>query len=150
MSCETLYFCKHVQRARIADSEAAARGIEIHKVLAAYLNHLVGTKRATDLKVFDSLTTSASDEAREVLERFRNNHAFDPEKIVAAELHIALDENFLPIDPSDRRQTTEYEATLDLVMLDSLAEAEIDDWKSYYHIIDPETFQSKFYPLLLM
>ena len=35
-------------------------------------------------------------------------------------------------------------------MLHSLAEAEIDDWKSYYQVIDADTFQSKFYPLLLM
>jgi hypothetical protein len=35
-------------------------------------------------------------------------------------------------------------------MLHSLTEAEIDDWKSYYQVIDADTFQSKFYPLLLM
>ncbi len=35
-------------------------------------------------------------------------------------------------------------------MLHSLAEAEIDDWKSYYQVIEADTFQSKFYPLLLM
>jgi hypothetical protein len=43
-----------------------------------------------------------------------------------------------------------YEGTLDLVMLDSFVEAEIDDWKSYYQIIEADTFQSKLYPLLLM
>lgn len=42
------------------------------------------------------------------------------------------------------------ERTLDLVMIHSLTEAEIDDWKSYYQVIDADTFQSKFYPLLLM
>jgi len=150
MACETLYVCKHVRRTRVADSEAAARGIEIHKILAAYLSHLVGTRRATDLEAFDSLTKSASDDAREVLEKFRDNHAFDPEKILATELHIALDENFLPIELLDGARTPDYEGTLDLVMLDSLTEAEIDDWKSYYQIIDPDTFQSKLYPLLLM
>jgi hypothetical protein len=36
------------------------------------------------------------------------------------------------------------------VPLHSLTEAEIDDWKIYYQIIDAETFQSKLYPLLLM
>jgi hypothetical protein len=35
-------------------------------------------------------------------------------------------------------------------MLHSLTEAEIDDWKSYYQVIDANTFQSNFYPLLLM
>ncbi len=151
LACETLYVCKHVHGARLGESEPAARGIEIHEVLASYLNHLVGARRATDLEVFDALVRGAGAEAREVLEKFRGNHAFDPEKILATELHIALDENFLPIEhPDDEGQIAEYEGTLDLVMIHSLTEAEIDDWKSYYQVIDADTFQSKFYPLLLM
>ena len=151
MACETLYVRKHVQSARLAESEPAARGIEIHQVLASYINHLVGAKRVTDLEVLDALMRAAGTEAREVLEKFRDNHAFDPEKILATELHIALDENFLPIQhPGDASQTAEHEGTLDLVMLHSLTDAEIDDWKSYFQIIDADTFQSKFYPFLLM
>jgi hypothetical protein len=151
MACETLYVRKHVNGAKIADSEPAARGIEIHRVVAAYINHLVSTRRPTDLEVFDSLMNGASTESREVLEKFRGHHIFDPEKILATELHIALDQDFHPIgDSEDERQTPEYEGTLDLVMLHSLTEAEIEDWKSYYQIIDADTFQSKFYPLLLM
>jgi len=151
MACETLYVQKHVQGAILGESEPAARGIEIHQVLASYINHLVRTRRASDLEVFDALMQGVGDEAREVLETFRDNHAFDPEKILATEFHIALDENFLPIEhPDDDGQIGEYEGTLDLVMLHSLTEAEIDDWKSYYQVIDADTFQSKFYPLLLM
>jgi PD-(D/E)XK nuclease superfamily len=151
MACETLYVRKHVQGGRVAESGPATRGIEIHRTLAAYINHLIGTKRATDLELFDTLMMSASSEAREVLEKFRDNHVFDPDKILATELHIALDENFIPIDrPGDDDQMAAYEGTLDLVMLDSITEAEIDDWKSYYQVIDADTFQSKFYPLLLM
>ena len=151
MACESLYVCKHVQGTRLGESEPAARGIEIHEVLASYLSHLVRARRATDLEVFDALVRGAGAEAREVLETFRDNHAFDPEKILATELHIALDENFLPIEhPDDQAQIAEFEGTLDLVMIHSLTEAEIDDWKSYYQVIDADTFQSKFYPLLLM
>ena len=151
MACETLYVCKHVQGTVLGESEPAARGIEIHQALASYVDHLVRTRRATDLEVFDALMKGAGDEAREVLEKFRGNHTFDPERILATELHIALDENFLPIEhPDDCRQLAEYEGTLDLVQLHSITEAEIDDWKSYYQVIDADTFQSKFYPLLLM
>ena len=151
MACETLYVYKHARCARIANSGAAARGIEIHEILATYINHLVRTGRSTHLEVFDALMKGASGEARDVLEKFRDNYAFDPEKILATELHIALDQDFCPIEDSDDDgQIPEYEGTLDLVMLDSLTEAEIDDWKSYYQIIDADTFQSKFYPLLLM
>ena len=151
MACETLYVQKHVKGAILGESEPAARGIEIHQVLASYIDHVVRTRRATDLEVFDALMKGAGEEAREVLEKFRGNHAFDPEKILATEPHIALDENFLPIEhPDDGGQLGEYEGTLDLVMIHSLTEAEIDDWKSYYQVIDAGTFQSKFYPLLLM
>src|SRR5258707_2916542 len=151
MACETLYVCKHVLGTRLGESEPAARGIEIHQVLATYINHLVRTRRATDLEVFDALMKGIGDEAREVLEKFRGNHAFDPEKILATELHIALDENFLPIEhPDDEGQIAQYEGTLDLVVIHSLTEAEIDDWKSFFQVIDADTFQSKFYPLLLM
>ena len=151
MACETLYVRKQVLGTTLGESEPAARGIEIHQLLATYINHLVRTRRGTDLEVFDALMKGAGDEAREVLEKFRNNHAFDPEKILATELHIALDENFLPIEhPGNASHTAEYEGTLDLVMVHSLIEAEIDDWKSYYQVIDADTFQSKFYPLLLM
>jgi PD-(D/E)XK nuclease superfamily len=151
MACETLYVRKHVQGGRLAESGPAARGIEIHKILGTYINHLVRTRRSTDLEMFDALMRSAGAEAREVLERFREDHAFDPDKILATELHIALDENFIPIErPVDDEQMAAYEGTLDLVMLDSVTEAEIDDWKSYYQVVDADTFQSKFYPLLLM
>jgi len=150
MACETLYVRKHVVGAKLGESEPAARGTEIHQILATYLNHLVRTRRATDLEAFDTLMRRAGGEARDVLEKFRDNHAFDPEKILATELHIALDKDFFPIEASDGDgRTAEYEGTFDLVMVHSLTEAEIDDWKSYYQIIDADTFQSKFYPLLL-
>ena len=151
MACQALYVRKHVQCARVGESEPAARGIEIHQILATYINQLVRTTRTTDLELFDALMKGSGTEAREVLEKFRDNHAFDPEKILATELHIALDENFVPIEhPGDDGPIADYEGTLDLVMLHSLAEAEIDDWKSYYQVIEADTFQSKFYPLLLM
>jgi hypothetical protein len=151
MACETLYVHKHVQRAKVAESQPAARGIEIHEILATYIDHLVRTRRSTDVTVFDSLLKTASAETAEVLEKFRDNHAFDPERILATELHIALDDRFHPIEPGrEDAPTAEYEGTLDLVMLHSLTEAEIDDWKSYYQIVEADTFQSKFYPLLLM
>jgi hypothetical protein len=151
MACEALYVRKHVLCTRMGESEPAARGIEIHQILATYINHLVRTGRATDLEVFDVLVRGAGAEAREVLEKFRDNHTFHPEKILGTELHIGLDEKFVPIEhSSDDGRRADYEGTLDLVMLHSLTEAEIDDWKSYYQVIEADTFQSKFYSLLLM
>jgi len=56
MACETLYVRKHVQCAKVGESEPAARGIEIHQILASYINHLVRARRSTNLEVFDALT----------------------------------------------------------------------------------------------
>jgi len=105
------------------------------------------------------LISGAGGDAQQALERFRDNHAFAPERVLATELYIALDDDFNPIEDaapdekhpgSEKTQNAAYEGTLDLVLLDSVTDAEIDDWKSYYQVIDPDTFQSKFYPLLLM
>ncbi len=80
MARETLYVRKLVQCVRVAESEPAARGIEIHQNLATYINHLVKTTRTTDLEVFDVVMKGVGTEARQVPEKFRDNHAFDPEK----------------------------------------------------------------------
>jgi len=151
MACELLYIHRHVRHVASGDSEPAARGTAIHEVLSSYIDHLIATKRATDLELFDTLAREVREDAGEVLDKFRSNHVFDPEKIVATEMYIALDEEFHPIDDSTTAgQVAAYEGTLDLLMLTSLTEAEIADWKSYYQIIEADTFQSKLYPLLLM
>lgn len=159
MACQCLYVRKHVIREPMAESQAAARGIEVHQVSATYINHLVKTKRSTDLALFDRLVGGSGIEAREALERFRDNHAFDPERVLATEIYIALDNSFNRIEGAApvadkpgacNALRATYEGTLDLVLLDSVEEAEIHDWKSYFQIIDPDSFQSKFYPLLLM
>ncbi|MGH9793322.1 MAG: hypothetical protein ACRD5G_00990 [Candidatus Acidiferrales bacterium] len=66
---------------------------------------------------------------------------------MATELYIALDADFNPIEDgvpdakhpgSGQTQNAAYEGTLDLVLLDSGTDPEIDDCKSYYQIIDPD------------
>jgi hypothetical protein len=158
MACAHLYGAKHVAAIMTPGGVAAARGIEIHAVFAGYISHLVKTRRRRDLDFFDKLMEATSTDARAVLERFKYNHDFDPEKIVDAELEIALDEDFEPIDTelsgtySDRvrgGRVVAYRGRLDLVQLHSRTRAQIDDWKSYFQIVNADTFQSKFYPLLL-
>ncbi len=158
MACPHLYGAKHVAQIITPGGPAASRGIEIHAVFATYISHLVKTRRRRDLEFFDELMEGTSADARAVLERFKYNHDFDPEKVVDTELEIALDERFEPVDTegvgayanatrADRRVA--YLGRLDLVQLHSRTRAQIDDWKSYFQIVNADTFQSKFYPLLL-
>jgi hypothetical protein len=46
MARDTLYIQKHVLGATLGDSQPSARGIEIHELLATYINHLVATETA--------------------------------------------------------------------------------------------------------
>jgi hypothetical protein len=98
MACRCLYIRKHVTGGPIAETGAAARGTEVHQILATYINHLVRTRRSTDLELLDRLMSGASGEAQAALERFRENHAFAPERVLATELYIALDDDFNPIE----------------------------------------------------
>lgn len=159
MACQCLYIRKHVIGGPMAESEAAMRGIEVHQILATYINHLMRTRRSKDLGFLACMITGAGGDAQQALERFRDNHSFDPEEVLGTEMHIPLDEEFNPIEAASLKRQDQgagpgpcpaYEGTLDLVLLHSVTEAEIHDWKSYYQIINPDTFQSKFYPLLLM
>ncbi len=147
LACETLYAAKHIAQLPDADSEAAQRGTTIHEIVAAYVNHLVRTKQKTDYAFLDVVADNASPEVLTVLEKIRESYQFDPGDVLETEMHLVLDENFRPTTDPDR---VEYEGTLDLVLLPTMIEAEIHDWKSYFQIIDATTFQSKFYPLLLM
>lgn len=150
MACQALYVCKHVRKAKIGESDAAARGTEIHQLLATYIDHLVRTGCSADLGEFDRLLKLVGAESQLALQKFRESHAFDPEDIAATEFYIALDADFRPVEQLREVQLPEYEGTLDLVLMHSLTEAEIDDWKSYYQVIEADTFQAKLYPLLLM
>lgn len=147
LACETLYAAKHIAHLRDAESEAARRGTAVHSIVAAYVNHLVKTKQQTDYAFLDALAEGAPLDALAVLENIRESYTFEPENVLATEMHIVLDEDFRPTTDPD---LIVYEGRLDLALLPTTTEAEIHDWKSYCRIIDADTFQSKFYPLLLL
>jgi hypothetical protein len=154
MACPRLYVAKHVERIADFTTAAANRGTELHEIFATYISHLVQTGRKKDLRFFDRLARKASEDAREVLVKFRDNHEFDPNTIVGTELEIKLDSDFNPIDADTESQNgnddqVAYKGTLDLVQLHSLTEAEITDWKTYFSVVEANSFQSKQYILLL-
>ena len=93
MACEALYVHKHVRGAITAKSEAAARGTEIHEILATYLNHLVGARRSTDLEAFDALMKRAGVEAILILDEWFKAHPDEQrlrDKLTISSLSSAL------------------------------------------------------------
>lgn len=161
MACSALYLARHIE-GRKSDSEPARRGHEIHEAIAEYVEHLVRTRRKTDYEKLAELAASCGDEAREILQRFSESWFIDPETVFGTEVYIAAvsdERGIYPVlDKEGSRVSREeigmlrgnvFEGTLDLVTLDSPTEATIYDWKSYFQIVDADTFQSKLYPLLL-
>ena len=153
MACPELYVQCAILGRRV-DTPWAERGQQIHEALSTYISHLVRTRQTTDLDYLRELIAQiGNQEAAEVLETFAEQQPmFDPERVLGTEMHIELDENFMPVgdltgDPADA--PTVFEGRLDLVQLESPTAALIDDFKSYFRMIAPDTFQGKLYSLLL-
>lgn len=149
MACETLYAARHIAGLPDAESAAAQRGSAIHAIMARYVKWLAGTHQKTDYNFLEALVENAAPEVAEVIEKVREGYQFEPDQVLGTEMRISLNEDFRPL-PKDYEGAAAYEGTLDLVLLMSQTEAEIRDGKSYFQIIAADTFQSKFYPLLLM
>jgi hypothetical protein len=156
MGCSLLYWARHVEGIEF-ETEPARRGKEIHKILAEYMDALRITKQQTDYKKMAELSADASPEAKEVLDRFTAANFYDSEKIYDTEVYVAIDDDFQILevhgqsDRSDKRRVKDaaYHGTMDVIIMESETEATIIDFKSYWQIVDADTFQSKMYPLLL-
>lgn len=157
MACGYGYRATHVHGVGRAGSIWADLGQEAHRLISEYIDHLVETRQPTDYDFFDALIVGASPEALEGLDRVRESLVIEPEKVFGTEQYIGLDKNFnlVVMERVESGHRTggdpriEYEGTLDLILLHSPTEAEIPDWKNHFYIAAPESFQSKFYPLLL-
>ncbi len=157
MACGYGYRATRVHGVGRAGSTWGDLGRETHRLISEYIEHLVETRQSTDYEFFDALTAGANPEALDGLDRVRETLLIDPEKILGTEQYIGLDKDFSLVVmervPEGHRTGGDprivYEGTLDLVLLHSATEAEIPDWKYHFHIAAPESFQSKFYPLLL-
>jgi len=155
MACSLLYRARHVDHIEF-ETEAARRGIEIHRILAQYMDALRITKQQTDYKKMAELSADASPDEKEVLDRFTESTFYDHEKIYDTEMYVALDADFNLLDAHGRAKRDDprvpgviYEGMMDLVIMESEIEATIIDFKSYFQIVDADTFQSRMYPLLL-
>ena len=135
LSCPLQYVEVVIGGKEAAPSQAATRGLFVHRVLCDYVKHLQNTKQRKDLEYFARSMKGVPPDAREILEGQADRIELDPEQIYAAELHCKIGEDF--------------EGTLDLVLVENPSAATIIDWKSQFFAMDPDTFQGKLYSLFL-
>lgn len=161
MACPHLYAEVEVRKIPMAPSPYALRGIEIHEAIEQYLHHLVATKQPSDYEYFDKMLgeSTVGSDAYNVLGGMRESLIIDPERVLAIEPYLALDRNLDPVEvdplaPSHYLQQNppagvEYAGIPDVLLAPSSYEVDCWDWKSFFAIVEPDTFQSEFYPLLV-
>lgn len=157
MACAHLYIARVIRGVEEPENPFALRGTQIHEALSAYVTHLVATRQPSDWEHFAKLLEAGyGSEAIEILEGLKESLVIDPEKVLGAEMHLALDADLNPVETEadelgalNPSAEPEFEGTLDLVTLEDERTAIIDDYKSFFQVIEPETFQAKLYPLLV-
>jgi PD-(D/E)XK nuclease superfamily protein len=107
---------------------------EIHDAMRAYVEHLRAARVDEDWPFLETLMPTLTAEAQEILRGFIGTMRFDWHTILSTELRFYFD------DATGKP---------DLVTLETPSDATIWDYKNYFDIIEPDTFQSRLYPLLL-
>lgn len=162
LACPILYTAKHIDGTQEPQNEFSLRGIQIHEALSDYVRYLVKAGKRNDLGWFEInvLSRPYLPDAMTILGEMADWFDIDPDKVLATELYLALDDTLAPIEAigkdeylAETGRLPDYEGTLDMVQIGQVpggfTEAVIDDYKSYWRIIDADTFQSMFYPLLV-
>ena len=153
MACPHLYNITVIAGTKRTDNEYSLRGTEVHK-LSDYIDHLVATKQTSDPEWFreNILSRPYGDDAIAILTSAVEWIMIDPEKILGTEVYLALDEKLEPIftdEEGEKEDFTAFEGTLDYIQCPDAETGEIWDWKSFFQVVDPDSFQSRLYPLLL-
>jgi hypothetical protein len=152
LACPHLYVSRIVLGNEEPDNEYSLRGSQSHEACSHYVDHLVAKRLTIDEPWFEEniLSRPYLPDTIEILGRMAPKFKIDPEKVLDTELWLPLDENFEPMDCNPGDEGIAYEGTLDLVLMPDETTAIIEDYKTFWQIVDADTFQSKLYPLLLM
>lgn len=160
MACPHLYVQAEVVGVEMPDSVYSIRGIQIHAAIQDYLNHLVATKQPSDWTFFEKiLERGYGVEALGILDRMKESLIIDPERVLFVEPYLGLDENLEPVEvdpfaPSHLLQKqppggVHFAGIPDYGQAPDPRTVECWDWKSWFQVVEPDTFQSEFYPLLI-
>jgi PD-(D/E)XK nuclease superfamily len=134
MACPASYQTRYVWGIQSLANQYSELGQEVHRCMSEYVTHLRAEEREEDWPYFEKNLTRFTQEAQDILRGFIGKMTFDPRTILSTEL---------------RFEYPDAAGTPDLITMESPVDATIWDYKSYFEIIEANTFQSKLYPLLL-
>jgi hypothetical protein len=134
MACPASYQAQYIHGIQSPPNEFSVLGQECHHAMSVYTAHLRASDLSEDWDYFMTLLPYFTIEAQEILSGFIGSMKFNPQTILTTEMRF-YDEDAA--------------GTPDLVTMESPENATILDYKNYFEMIDPDTFQSKLYPLLL-
>ena len=167
MACETGYKLVHIDGLRTPNTVASSRGTDIHEILSNYVAWCAAKRVPADFAFLDSMTDSATDEVKSIIESCRENLTIDWQNVFGSEISMGLDKDFQPthsydhdgnIEPIDpiwgfpgTGKTPAYCGILDTIyLMPGGTVARIVDWKSHPRPFPADSFQGKLYSLMLM
>lgn len=144
LACPRTYVEQVILGNKEPNNEYSLRGRAIHSFLSAYVNYLVRMKSRKDPQYFEDSLQGVEPSARAILAGM-DEMEIDPENVWGTEMRIRLTPEFGVCTNGE----AEHEGTLDLVELLDDSTAQITDYKSQWQAVEADTFQARFYAMLL-
>lgn len=159
MGCPTFYVESKIRGHEQPGGLESARGTQFHHAASQYTSWCAVKGVGQDLNAFDRFTEGVGHAAHKILIGMKESYVVDFSHLLATELHMSLDEKFMPTDVGeaiegtvgDSGEEAAYEGTPDAVY--AFREQfliQIDDFKTHPRPFDPaETLQGKMYTLFM-
>jgi hypothetical protein len=159
MGCPEFYVESKIKGHEQPGGLESARGTQVHHVHAQYASWCATKGISQDLEAFDRFSRGVGHAAHKILVGMRDGLEIDHEHLLATELSMSLDDNFMPTDVveaiegtvGDSGDPAAYQGTLDaLYVFRDQHRINIDDAKTHPRPFDPDTtLQGKMYSLFV-
>ena len=162
-SCPCFYVEAVIKGRRKPSGLEAARGTQVHRVMARYAAWCATKGVAMDLDAFDTFARGVGPTAGHILAGMRDGYSVDFSHLLATEVTMHLDENLQPTHvhgpiegiAKDSELPPVYEGTLDaLYVFREESKVLIDDAKTHSRPFDPtkpeHALQGQMYSLFVM
>jgi hypothetical protein len=101
MACPHLYQITIIDKVPTPPSAPAADGSDLHKLIAAYVQHCWKTRQQTDYDFIDSLNFGARENALKLFRAIAHDLVIDHERILGVEMKLELDADLQPVHRHD-------------------------------------------------